>query len=63
MPESRIPVDLFNPGQVFACLGLVEVADLLLGGAAGIFDWEGSVVTLSFGRRRRAARRARPPVS
>ena len=56
MPESRIPVDLFNPGQVFACLGLVEVADLLLGGAAGIFDWKGSVVTF------RLVADAEPPV-
>lgn len=39
MAEARIPVDLFNPGQVFACLGLVEAADLLLGEAAGGFDW------------------------
>ncbi len=39
MAEARIPVDLFNPGQVFACLGLVEAADILLGDAAGAFDW------------------------
>jgi len=39
MAEARIPVDLFNPGQVFACLGLVEAADILLGGATGAFDW------------------------
>ena len=41
MAESRIPVDLLNPGQVFACLGLVEAANTLLGGVAGIFDWDG----------------------
>jgi CRISPR-associated protein Csx14 len=30
---------MFNPGQVFACLGLVEAADVLLGDAEGVFDW------------------------
>lgn len=39
MAESSIPVDLFNPGQVFACLGLLELADHLLGDALGAFDW------------------------
>jgi len=32
-------LDLFNPGQVFACLGLAEAADVLLGGAEATFDW------------------------
>ncbi|KAA5597134.1 type I-G CRISPR-associated protein Cas8g2 [Blastochloris sulfoviridis] len=40
MSEASIPVDLFNPGQVFACLGLIEAADILLGGAAGGFQWD-----------------------
>lgn len=39
MAEALIPVDLFNPGQVFACLGFLEVADVLLGDAEGGFDW------------------------
>lgn len=39
MTEARIAVDLFNPGQVFACLGLLEAADVLLGDAEGGFDW------------------------
>ncbi len=39
MAEAHIPVDLFNPGQVFACLGFLEAADVLLGGAEGGFDW------------------------
>jgi CRISPR-associated protein Csx14 len=39
MAESSIPVDLFNPGQVFACLGLMELADQLLGEAQAAFDW------------------------
>jgi len=39
MAQARIPVDLLNPGQVFACLGFLEAADILLGGARGSFDW------------------------
>lgn len=39
MAESKIPVDLFNPGQVFACLGFMELADVLLGNAEAGFDW------------------------
>lgn len=39
MARASISVDLFNPGQVFACMGFLEVADLLLGHAAGGFDW------------------------
>jgi len=41
MAEASIPVDLFNPGQVFACLGFLEAADILLGDAEGNFDWHG----------------------
>jgi len=37
--EAVIPVDLLNPGQVFACIGFVEAADVLLGDAEGVFDW------------------------
>ncbi len=39
MSEHSIPVDLFNPGQVFACLGFLEAAEILLGDAEGRFDW------------------------
>jgi CRISPR-associated protein Csb3 len=39
MAEASIPVDLFNPGQVFACLGFLEAADVLLGDSEGGFDW------------------------
>jgi CRISPR-associated protein Csx14 len=39
MAEADIPVDLFNPGQVFACLGFLEAAEILLGDAEGGFDW------------------------
>ena len=41
MAESSIPVDLLNPGQVFACLGILEMADVLQGDALGAFDWNG----------------------
>jgi CRISPR-associated protein Csx14 len=37
--EASIPVDPFNPGQVFACIGFVELADVLLGEVEGAFDW------------------------
>ena len=41
MAESSIPVDLLNPGQVFACLGFLEAADVLCGEAQGGFhDWD-----------------------
>jgi CRISPR-associated protein Csb3 len=33
-----IPVDLANPGQFFACCGLLELADRLWSGAEGRFD-------------------------
>jgi CRISPR-associated protein Csb3 len=39
MAQASIPVDLFNPGQVFACLGFLEAAEVLLGDAEGGFDW------------------------
>ncbi len=39
MAEATIPVNLLNPGQVFACLGFLEAADVLLGDAEGKFDW------------------------
>ena len=39
MAEHVIPVDLYNPGQVFACLGFLEAADMVIGGAEGGFDW------------------------
>jgi len=39
MSEASIPVDLLNPGQVFACLGLLELADKFLGDARAAFDW------------------------
>ena len=58
MAESAIPVDLLNPGHVFACLGIMEAADHLLGGATGAFDWHDSRETTF----RVAAAGADPPV-
>jgi len=40
MAEASIPVDLLNPGQVFACLGFLEAAEILCGDASGGFDWD-----------------------
>jgi CRISPR-associated protein Csx14 len=39
MAKASIPVDLFNPGQVFACMGFLEAADVMLGNALGGFEW------------------------
>ncbi len=39
MAEASVHVDLFNPGQVFASLGFLELAEVLIGGAEGGFDW------------------------
>jgi CRISPR-associated protein Csb3 len=39
MAESAFPVDLHNPGQIFACLGFLEAAEVLLADAEGQFDW------------------------
>jgi len=46
MAEAAIPVDLFNPGQVFACIGLAEAAEVLLGDTQGVFDWSDPVRTM-----------------
>ena len=40
MGMATLPVDLRNPGQVFACLGLLEAAEVLCGGAFGRFSWQ-----------------------
>ncbi len=39
MAEARVPVDLLNPGQVFACLGLMEAAEILCGPCEGSFGY------------------------
>lgn len=56
MAQASIPVDLFNPGQVFACLGFLEAADVLLGDAEGGFEWDDGKTRFHF-----AARGARDP--
>lgn len=38
MTEASIPVDVFNPGQVFACVGFMEAAQIILGGTMAGFD-------------------------
>jgi len=40
MAKASIPVDLLNPGQVFACLGFMEAAELLCGPTEGRFGYE-----------------------
>jgi len=37
-PAIRVKVDLTNPGQFFACCGLLELADRLWNGAEGWFE-------------------------
>ena len=37
-PNIRVNVDVTNPGQFFACCGLLELADRLWNGAEGWFD-------------------------
>lgn len=39
MAQPSIPVDLFNPGQVFACLGFMEVANKIFTEIRAGFDW------------------------
>ena len=46
MAESSVPVDLLNPGQVFACLGILEATEILLGGATAVFDWLSDAETI-----------------
>jgi CRISPR-associated protein Csb3 len=41
-PSIRINVDVTNPGQFFACCGLLELADRLWHGARGAFSTSGS---------------------
>lgn len=47
MPHSTasIPVDLRSPGQVLACMGFLEAAEVLLGGGEAHFDWSATQAT------------------
>jgi CRISPR-associated protein Csx14 len=47
MSDAAIPVDLVNPGQVFACLGFLEATNVLLGDAEGGFDWSNENATFA----------------
>jgi CRISPR-associated protein Csb3 len=42
--SASIPVDLQNPGQVLACVGFLEAAEMLLGGAEAHFDWDRTTI-------------------
>jgi CRISPR-associated protein Csb3 len=42
MAEASIPVDLLNPGQVFACLGFMEATEILFGPCEGRFAYADS---------------------
>ena len=49
MTQTTIPVDLRNPGQVFACLGLMEAAEALgFEEVEGGFDYEGGQTQARF---------------
>lgn len=48
MAEASIPVDLLNPGQVFACLGFMEAAEILCGPCEGSFNFAGSECAAEF---------------
>ena len=41
---ASIPVNLKNPGQVLACVGFLEAAEVLLGSVEAHFDWSGTTV-------------------
>lgn len=42
---ASIPVDLKSPGQVLACMGFLEAAEVLLVGVEGHFDWSEAQAT------------------
>ena len=46
-PNIRIPVDPTNPGQFFACCGLLELADRLWPGAEGWFEEKEFCITFT----------------
>jgi CRISPR-associated protein Csx14 len=48
MAEAAIPVDLRNPGQVFACLGFMEAAEILCGPCEGRFAYEDTMSSADF---------------
>ena len=48
MSTRRLPVDLLNPGQVFACLGLIELTEILVGPCESAFLSEGRQTNAMF---------------
>lgn len=48
MGKAFIPVDLLNPGQVFACVGLMEATELLCGPCSGAFVCDRTESSASF---------------
>lgn len=42
---ASIPIDLKSPGQVLACMGFLEAAEVLLGGVEAHFDWSEAQAT------------------
>lgn len=48
MASATIPVDLRNPGQVFACLGFMEAAEILCGPCEGGFDYRNNEIHTTF---------------
>src|SRR2546423_1682606 len=48
MAEATISVDLRNPGQVFACIGFMEAAEILCGPCEGGFNYQGSETQTTF---------------
>ena len=48
MAEAVIPVDLLNPGQVFACLGFMEAAEILCGSCKGGFVYKSAASPADF---------------
>lgn len=48
MSAATIPVDLLNPGQVFACLGLMEAAEILCGPCEGEFLYQAAETDVLF---------------
>jgi CRISPR-associated protein Csx14 len=48
MTEASIPVDLLNPGQVFACLGFMEAVEILCGPCEGQFLYKGAESSANF---------------
>jgi CRISPR-associated protein Csb3 len=48
MATATIPVDLRNPGQVFACLGFMEAAEVLCGPCGGAFAYQDTETQTAF---------------